>query len=62
MNDSETKESPAASVKGPKNETVDTDSALLASMGYKQEFKRDFGVLELFGIAFSIQGVLPSIA
>ncbi|KAJ3825802.1 amino acid/polyamine transporter I [Lentinula raphanica] len=38
------------------------DELLLAQLGYKQEFKRDFGILELFGIAFSIQGVLPSIA
>lgn len=39
-----------------------TDELLLAQLGYKQEFKRDFGILELFGVAFSIQGVLPSIA
>ncbi|KAJ4485271.1 amino acid/polyamine transporter I [Lentinula aciculospora] len=38
------------------------DELLLAQLGYKQEFKRDFGVFELFGLAFSIQGVLPSIA
>ncbi|KAJ3803869.1 amino acid/polyamine transporter I [Lentinula aff. lateritia] len=38
------------------------DELLLAQLGYKQEFKRDFGLLELFGVAFSIQGVLPSIA
>ncbi|KAF9074068.1 amino acid/polyamine transporter I [Rhodocollybia butyracea] len=38
------------------------DEQLLAQLGYKQEFKRDFGILELFGVAFSFQGVLPSIA
>ncbi|KAJ3980702.1 amino acid/polyamine transporter I [Lentinula detonsa] len=38
------------------------DELILAQLGYKQEFKRDFGILELFGVAFSIQGVLPSIA
>ncbi|KIK65794.1 hypothetical protein GYMLUDRAFT_38280 [Collybiopsis luxurians FD-317 M1] len=42
--------------------TKTKDEQLLAQLGYKQEFKRDFGVLELFGVAFSIQGVLPSIA
>ncbi|KAJ3970291.1 hypothetical protein EV361DRAFT_916596 [Lentinula raphanica] len=38
------------------------DESLLAQLGYKQEFKRDFGVLELTGLVFSIQGVLPVIA
>ncbi|EPS97278.1 hypothetical protein FOMPIDRAFT_1032033 [Fomitopsis schrenkii] len=38
------------------------DEALLASLGYKQEFKREFTGLETFGIAFSIIGLLPSIA
>ncbi|KAF5381938.1 hypothetical protein D9757_007583 [Collybiopsis confluens] len=38
------------------------DEALLASLGYKQEFKRAFTPLEVFGIAFSIIGLLPSIA
>ena len=31
-------------------------------MGYKQELKRNFNTLEIFGIAFSIMGLLPSIA
>ncbi|KAH9922314.1 APC amino acid permease [Epithele typhae] len=38
------------------------DADLLASLGYKQEFKRAFTGLETFGIAFSIIGLLPSIA
>ncbi|OSX57964.1 hypothetical protein POSPLADRAFT_1076097 [Postia placenta MAD-698-R-SB12] len=38
------------------------DEELLASLGYKQEFKREFTGLETFGIAFSIIGLLPSIA
>ncbi|KAI0321889.1 APC amino acid permease [Amylostereum chailletii] len=38
------------------------DEALLADLGYKQEFKRAFTPLEVFGIAFSIIGLLPSIA
>ncbi|KAF8168438.1 APC amino acid permease [Crassisporium funariophilum] len=38
------------------------DEALLATLGYKQEFKRAFSPLEVFGIAFSIIGLLPSIA
>ena len=39
-----------------------TDEALLASLGYKQEFRREFAPLEVFGIAFSIIGLLPSMA
>ncbi|KAF9463304.1 amino acid transporter [Collybia nuda] len=38
------------------------DEELLAALGYKQEFKRAFSPLEVFGIAFSIIGLLPSIA
>ncbi|VDB94224.1 unnamed protein product [Peniophora sp. CBMAI 1063] len=38
------------------------DEQLLAQLGYKQEFKRAFSPLEVFGIAFSIIGLLPSIA
>ncbi|KAI0776821.1 APC amino acid permease [Trametes elegans] len=38
------------------------DQELLASLGYKQEFQRAFTGLETFGIAFSIIGLLPSIA
>ena len=38
------------------------DAALLASLGYKQEFKRAFHPIELFGIGFSIIGLVPSIA
>lgn len=38
------------------------DEDLLASLGYKQEFSREFAPLEVFGIAFSIIGLLPSIA
>jgi hypothetical protein len=38
------------------------DEDLLARLGYKQEFKRHFSRLELFGISFSIVGVVQSIA
>ncbi|KAG1780030.1 amino acid/polyamine transporter I [Suillus placidus] len=38
------------------------DEAILASLGYKQEFRREFTPLEVFGVAFSIVGLLPSIA
>ncbi|KAI9571848.1 amino acid/polyamine transporter I [Boletus coccyginus] len=45
-----------------KGAIVRTDEQLLAELGYKQEFKRAFTPLELFGISFSIIGLLPSIA
>ncbi len=38
------------------------DEQLLAGLGYKQEFKRAFSPLEVFGIAFSIIGIFPSLA
>ena len=44
------------------NSTLSPDDAFLASLGYKQEFKRQFSKMELFGVSFSIIGVLPSIA
>lgn len=37
------------------------DEALLASLGYKQEFRREFSKLEVFGVSFSIIGVVPSV-
>lgn len=38
------------------------DEVVLAGLGYKQEFKRAFTPWESFGIAFSIIGLLPSMA
>ncbi|KIX07801.1 uncharacterized protein Z518_02455 [Rhinocladiella mackenziei CBS 650.93] len=38
------------------------DAATLAKMGYKQELRRNFSMLEVFGLAFAIMGLLPSIA
>lgn len=34
----------------------------VAKLGYKQELRRNFTMIEVFGIAFSIMGLLPSIA
>ena len=34
----------------------------IAKLGYKQELRRNFTMIEVFGIAFSIMGLLPSIA
>ncbi|PSR83468.1 hypothetical protein PHLCEN_2v5740 [Hermanssonia centrifuga] len=43
-------------------EKAQKDDQLLAGLGYKQEFKRAFSPLEVFGIAFSIIGIFPSLA
>lgn len=39
-----------------------TDNDLLAQIGYKPELKRRFNTIQVFGVAFSIMGLLPSIA
>jgi len=39
----------------------DADEAELARMGYKQELKRDLGVLQNFGVSFSIISVITGI-
>lgn len=38
------------------------DSDVLATIGYKPELKRNFSKIQVFGIAFSIMGLMPSIA
>lgn len=42
--------------------SVSKDDALLEELGYKPELKRNFSVIQVFGIAFSIMSLLPSIA
>lgn len=37
------------------------DTDLLHQIGYKQEMRRQYSTLQVFGIAFSIMGLLPSI-
>lgn len=41
---------------------VSKDDRLLITLGYKPELKRNFSILQVFGIAFSIMSLLPSIA
>ncbi|KAI1109427.1 amino acid permease [Nemania sp. NC0429] len=38
------------------------DEAALASLGYKQEFKREFSAWTSFAVSFAVMGLLPSIA
>ncbi|KAK1216458.1 polyamine transporter tpo5 [Marasmius sp. AFHP31] len=47
-----------------KNEQVgvmENDEAELARMGYKQELKRELGLLQNFGVSFSIISVITGI-
>ncbi|ROV93297.1 hypothetical protein VSDG_06846 [Cytospora chrysosperma] len=55
---------PGLTVTGDNGDVLasEADAELLAKMGYKQELKRNFSTLEVFGIAFSIMGLLPSIS
>lgn len=41
---------------------MDSDDAVLAGLGYKQEFKREFSMVETFGLSFSYVGLVPSMA
>ncbi|GAW16423.1 hypothetical protein ANO14919_058500 [Xylariales sp. No.14919] len=38
------------------------DEAALATLGYKQEFKREFSAWTSFAVSFAVMGLLPSIA
>ncbi|KAJ7260305.1 amino acid/polyamine transporter I [Mycena haematopus] len=40
----------------------DKDIVLLARLGYKQELKREFTPVELFGFGFSVSAIVPSVA
>ncbi|KAK6454106.1 GABA-specific high-affinity permease [Scheffersomyces xylosifermentans] len=54
----------AQNVEDPKIEAIfsTSDEQLLAQIGYKPELKRHFSTIQAFGVAFSIMGLLPSIA
>ncbi|RAK96947.1 putative GABA permease (Uga4) [Aspergillus ibericus CBS 121593] len=38
------------------------DTQLLAKLGYKQELRRQYSTVQIFAVAFSIMGLVPSIA
>ncbi|KAI4122917.1 MAG: hypothetical protein LQ338_005550 [Usnochroma carphineum] len=59
--DSSMEKGAAPSVSAP-GLASEEDAAVLAKLGYKQELRRNFSMIEIFGIAFSIMGLLPSIA
>lgn len=41
---------------------VDNDEAMILALGYKQEFKREFSMISIFAVSFSVLGLLPSVA
>jgi len=41
---------------------VDHDEKVLLSLGYKQEFKREFSLWSSFCVSFAVLGLLPSFA
>ena len=38
------------------------DEEVLAALGYKSEFKREFGLFTTFCVSFAVLGLLPSFA
>lgn len=46
----------------PFDADMDADERAIVSLGYKQEFKREFSLLTTFGVSFSVLGLLPSFA
>jgi len=43
------------------DKTANRDELLLNSLGYKQELRRAFTPIEVFGLGFSVIGLFPSI-
>lgn len=41
---------------------VTDDEAKILALGYKQEFKREFSLISIFSVSFSVLGLLPSVA
>jgi len=41
---------------------TDHDERVLLSLGYKQEFKREFSLWSTFCVSFAVLGLLPSFA
>ncbi|KZT06558.1 amino acid transporter [Laetiporus sulphureus 93-53] len=47
---------------GAVQRAFETDDALLAELGYKSEFRREFSLIETIAFAFSIMGVIASVS
>lgn len=44
------------------NHAMDEDERVIAALGYRQEFKREFSLWTTFCVSFSVLGLLPSFA
>lgn len=44
------------------SEAYSEDEEVLAALGYKSEFKREFGLFTTFCVSFAVLGLLPSFA
>jgi hypothetical protein len=44
------------------NHEYDADEEVLAALGYKPEFKREFSLFTTFCVSFAVLGLLPSFA
>lgn len=55
---------PDAVVYDPENpdREWDADEEVLAALGYKPEFKREFSLFTTFSVSFAVLGLLPSFA
>ncbi|EGE02098.1 amino acid permease [Trichophyton equinum CBS 127.97] len=53
---------PEGSAETARQHEMDDDERVLVSLGYKQEFKREFSLWTTFCVSFSILGLLPSYA
>lgn len=42
--------------------SLSSDDEVLVSLGYKAEFKREFGLWTTFCVSFAVLGLLPSFA
>jgi hypothetical protein len=53
---------PAGDVPYDPSHEFDEDEEVLAALGYKSEFKREFSLFSSFGVSFAVLGLLPSFA
>jgi hypothetical protein len=53
---------PGGDVPYDPNHEYDADEEVLAALGYKPEFKREFGLFSTFCVSFAVLGLLPSFA
>ena len=53
---------PGGDVPYDPNHEFDADEEVLAALGYKSEFKREFSLFTTFCVSFAVLGLLPSFA